>query len=49
MVTTWMIYGLIAYMVGVVVARFISAEVGDVVRIIGAVVFVIAWLVSFVK
>ena len=49
MVSQFMVYGLIAYMVGVVITRFVSAEVGEVIRIVGAVVFVLAWILTFVR
>jgi hypothetical protein len=46
--TTYEVYALVAYMIGVVIERFISAEVGSVIRIIAAVVFVLAWLISVI-
>jgi uncharacterized membrane protein len=43
--TDYMIYGLIAYMIGVVVSLF-DANIGRVTSVIGAVLFVLAWLLT---
>lgn len=47
--TVFMTYALIGYMVGVVLERFVSGEVGLAVRIVAAVLFVLAWLVGFIR
>lgn len=47
--STWMIYGLIIFFVGYVIGEFISAEVGKVVAVIGAVLFVAAYTLSVIR
>lgn len=43
-----MLYSLLAYMIGVVVERLVSPEVGKVFVIASAIVFVFAWLVGLI-
>jgi ABC-type Mn2+/Zn2+ transport system permease subunit len=42
-------YALIAFFIGVVVKRFINAQVGDTIEVIAAVLFVLAWLLSVLR
>lgn len=51
--TTWMIYGLIIFMVGVVI-EWIAGRLGNggnyggVISLVGAIVFVLAWLLTVI-
>lgn len=42
-------WALVAYMVGVVVKRFISAQVGEAIEVVSAILIVLVWLVSWVR
>lgn len=46
--TIFMTYMLILFMVGVVIKRFVNAQVGDALEIIGAVLFVLAFLLTVI-
>lgn len=46
--TTFEIYAIVAFFIGVVIKRFINAQVGDTIEVVAAVVFVLAWLLSVI-
>lgn len=41
-------YALVAFMVGVVIKRFVNPSVGDTIEVVAAVLFVLAFLIGFI-
>lgn len=40
-------WALLAFMVGVLIKRFLSPQVGDTIEVIAAILFILAWIFSF--
>jgi hypothetical protein len=49
MMTEFMTWSLIAFMIGVVVKRFINTLAGDAIEVVAAVLFVLAFLLTVVR
>lgn len=44
--TTFMVYALLAYFVGVIVKKYMNVAVGEVIEVIAAILFILLWLIG---
>lgn len=44
--TTYMIYALLAYFVGVIVKKYMNVAVGEVIEVVAAILFILLWLIG---
>lgn len=47
--SVYMVLAVLAFMIGVLIKRFINSEVGETVKVIAAVVYVFAWALSAIR
>jgi uncharacterized membrane protein YbjE (DUF340 family) len=44
--TTYMIYALVAFFIGLIVKKYLHPMVGEVIEVVAAILFILLWLIG---